>query len=83
MVLRQEIGHTGLLPGGALNEHGFTETMRDLCRVTIADVTTPTGTYLIRSPIEGRAFDAFRAVGLQPPPHLLSGPLSAAQKDIV
>jgi len=79
MALRQAMGRKrGLLPGDILDEHGFAETMQALRRVTVADVTTSTGTYQIRSPLEGRAFDAYRAVGLQPPPQLLSGALTTA-----
>lgn len=74
MALGQSMGRAeGLLSGDLLDEHAFAQTMRDLKRVTVATVATSIGTYEIRSPLEGKACKAYRAVGLWPPPQLISG----------
>ena len=84
MALCQAMGRgEGLLSGDLLDEHAFAETMRDLKRVTVATVATSTGTYEIRSPLEGKAFQAYRSVSLRPPPQLISGPLTPPARDVV
>jgi len=72
MALRQAMGK---MCGGLLSEHDYRQVMRDLSRLSVATVIRRDGLrYDIRSPLEGRAHEAFAAVGTKPPPRLVTSP---------
>jgi hypothetical protein len=71
MALRQA------LAGGKGNvalEHDYHEVMGDLARLGVGTLTSGDRTYAVRTPLQGRAFEAFAAIGMRPPSKVLKGP---------
>ncbi len=77
MALRQAMGAQH---GELLSEHDYQAVMRDLGRLTVAAVLQGDRHYEIRAPLGGRAFEAFAAVGLRPPPRVMRGPVGIGQE---
>ena len=77
MALRQAMADEH---GGILNEHDYHAVMTDLGQLSVATLIQGEKRYEIRSQLGGRAFEAFQAVGLRPPPRVLEGPLDSGQE---
>jgi len=71
MALRQALAGK---KGAIIAEGDYHEIMRDLDRLAVGTLGAGERTYHIRTPIEGRAYEAFAAVGLRPPAKVLKGP---------
>ncbi|MHB1937972.1 MAG: IS1634 family transposase [Acidobacteriaceae bacterium] len=77
MALRQAMGQQH---GGLLSEHDYRAVMTDLGKLSVATLIQGDRHYEIRSQLGGRAFEAFSAVGLRPPPRVLKGPADSGQE---
>lgn len=71
MALRQAMGAQH---GGLLSEHDTQAVMTDLRKLSVATIRQGDCHYQIRAPLGGRAFEAFAAVGLRPPPRVMERP---------
>jgi len=78
MALRQALAGK---KGAVIAEGDYHEIMRDLNRLAVATLGSEDRTYQVRTPIEGRAYEAFAAVGLRPPAKVLAGPGSDPKMD--
>ena|GEM_PF-5770630 len=54
-----------------LSEKDYRALMEDLRRLTVGQVVSSRGRYLMRTPLVGRAHEAFAAVGIRVPPQVL------------
>ncbi|MDA8346613.1 MAG: IS1634 family transposase [Thermaerobacter sp.] len=70
MALRQALAGKG----NVASEHDYHEVMADLARLGVGTLTSGDRTYAVRTPLQGRAFEAFAAIGLRPPSKVLQGP---------
>lgn len=68
MALRQALG------GGKVASEGhYREVLADLEKVTVATLRSSAGTvYKLRTPLQGKAHEAYRALGMAPPPVLIN-----------
>ena len=66
MAIRQALGKNGVL-----TEKAYRAVMEDLRRLTVGEVVSSRGRYLMRTPLVGRAHEAFAAVGIRVPPRVL------------
>jgi len=81
MALRQALAGK---KGAVLAEGDYHEILRDLGRLTVGKLVTTDGrTVLQRTPLVGRAHEAFAAVSLRPPDRILNHPLKHQQLEIV
>ena len=85
MALRQALAGK---KGAVVAEGDYHEIMRDLDRLAVATLGAGDRIYQVRTPIEGRAYEAFAAVGLRPPAKVLAGPgsdpkINQEQEDVV
>ena len=68
MALRQALGGGVVAPEGQ-----YREVLRDLEKVTVATLRSNNGRiHKLRTPLQGRAHEAYRALGLRPPPVLMN-----------
>jgi transposase len=70
LALRQAMAGKGTV----LAEHDYHQIMRDLATTTVATIDTGERVYRIRSPLQGRAHEAYAAIGLRPPNKVLEAP---------
>lgn len=69
MAIRQALGK-----GVAASEGDYHAVMQDLRRVGAGVVVSRRGRYVMRTPLTGRAHEAFAAVGMRVPSRVLEGP---------
>ena len=66
MALRQALGQSGVL-----SEKDYHAVMEDLGRLAVGEVATRRARYMMRTPLVGRAHEAFAAVGMRVPQRVL------------
>lgn len=71
MALRQALSGT---PGTVLSEAEYHQVRRDLDDTTVAHIAAGERSYQIRSPLKGRAHEAYAALALRPPNKVLEAP---------
>jgi hypothetical protein len=76
MAIRQALGK-----GVAASERDYHAVMEDLRRVGVGEVVSRRGRYVMRTPLTGRAHEAFAALGMRVPNRVLEGPGQVAGSD--
>ena len=74
MAIRQALGG-----GVAASERDYHAVMEDLRRVGVGEVKSRRGRYVMRTPLTGRAHEAYAAVGMRVPNRVLEGPGQAEE----
>ncbi len=80
MALRQAVGRA---QGVIASEGDYHEIMQDRARLNVGRLVAAEGrSWLQRTPLTGRAHEAFAAVGMRPPDRLLAGPAPAQPAEV-
>ena len=75
MALRQALSGK---KGAIVSETDYHEVMQDLGRLAVGTLVSADGrSFLQRTPLQGRAYEAFAAVGMRPPERLMVEPQAA------
>jgi hypothetical protein len=76
MAIRQGMAKVKAEGGeaGVAQEADYHQVMEDLSRLTVATLVSGGRRYVVRSPLRGRAYEAFAAAGMRPPPRVLEAP---------